>query len=293
MTSPAVSVVVPCYNGGRFLPQLFASLDAQTFRDFETVLVDDGSTEPETLAALAALPEGVRLVRQENKGLPAARNTGMKAATGEFLLPLDCDDALAPSFLARAVESLRAAPPDVAFVFADMQLSGDRAGVLPRHFNMFDQLFLNQVPYCLLMRRSLWQALGGYDETMREGYEDWEFNIRLARHGGRGLELNEPLFRYFVSDKGMLMSMSARRHGRLWRRIRDAHPELYNLPTLLVLNRAWARAPRKVPLAAGLGLLALSKLLPDAAFGRLFHALLKARRRLDPPSGADGRRRAA
>src|SRR5215470_10824821 len=208
VSEPAVSVIVPCFNGGRFLDGLCASLAAQTFRDFETIIVDDGSTEEATLQKLASLEPGIRVMPQQNRRLPGARNAGFEQARGEFVLPLDCDDRLAPSFLAETVAALRDAAPDVGFAFAHVRLAGDMDGVMPRHFNRFDQLFLNRLPYCMLIRRSAWQAAGGYDEAMRDGTEDWEFNIRLVQAGFRGVEIAKPLFIYCVSGDGMLMSHS-------------------------------------------------------------------------------------
>ena len=99
MSAHKVTVVVPCYNGGRFFDQMFECLDRQIFRDFEVILVDDGSIDLDTKARLEDLPSGVKLIRQENAGLPAARNTGIRAATSEFILPLDCDDMIESGFL--------------------------------------------------------------------------------------------------------------------------------------------------------------------------------------------------
>ena len=77
---PAVSVVVPCFNGGRFLDSLLASLERQTFRDFEIIIVDDGSDDEATLRKLASLESRVRVIHQDNRGLPGARNSGIAAA---------------------------------------------------------------------------------------------------------------------------------------------------------------------------------------------------------------------
>jgi glycosyltransferase involved in cell wall biosynthesis len=276
---PRVSVVVPCYNGGKFLPALLASLEAQTFRDFETVLVDDGSTDPATQEALRQLPDGVRLVRQKNTGLPSARNTGFQNAAAPLVLPLDCDDTIAPDFLEKAVTRLRQAPSPRSFVFADMKTHGARQGILARRFNPFDQLFLNQLPYALLMPRAAWDHIGGYDETMRDGYEDWEFNLRLVKAGYRGLRIAEPLFVYFVRPDGMQLSHSARRHGKLWRHIRAKHPDIYALPAILAAWRAKDVDPGRVPWWLAAALLTAGRALPDDLFGRLFQFVLMARAR--------------
>jgi glycosyltransferase involved in cell wall biosynthesis len=157
----------PATNGGRFLDGLSASLGAQTFRDFETIIVDNGSTEAATREKLEHLGPEVRGVHQENRYLPGA-NRGFLEARAALVLPLDCDEVLEPSFLAETVPLLANASPGAAFVFTHARLAGTLAGVLQRHFNRFDQLFLNQ-SYCLLLRRSAWRAV--YDETMRDGAE--------------------------------------------------------------------------------------------------------------------------
>jgi glycosyltransferase involved in cell wall biosynthesis len=274
VNEPTVSVIVPCYNGGHFLDDLCASLAAQTFRDFETIIVDDGSTEEATRRKLASLDPAIRVVRQENRRMAGARNSGFRATRGEFVLPLDCDDRLDPSFLAETVAILRDAPPEVGFVFAHVRLVGDMDGVMPRHFNPFDQLFLNQLPYCMLIRHSAWETAGGEDEAMRDGGEDWEFSIRLLRAGFRGMEIAKPLLIYRVSLDGTLMSRTARRHGTIWRYIRAKHRDLYRLPALVAAWRSNRATPGKIAPLKAAGLLGLAKLLPESWFNRLFYRLL-------------------
>ena len=243
VTAPHVSIIVPCHNGGRFLDGLLASLAAQTFRDFEIIIIDDGSTEQATVDKLAHLGPVARVVHQENRYLPGARNRGFAEARGGLILPLDCDDTLEPSYLAETVPLLEAAPSDVGFVFTHGRLTDTLAGIIPRHLNPFDQMFLNQLPYCMLLRRSAWQAVGGYDERMRDGGEDWEFNIRLIRAGLRGIEVPKPLFVYAVRPDGMLLSHATRMHGTLWRYIRAKHADLYRPSALL---RSWRTTPNMV-----------------------------------------------
>jgi GT2 family glycosyltransferase len=146
--------------------------------------------------------------------------------------------------------------------------------VLPRHLNRFDQLFLNLLPYCMLIRRSAWQSVGGYDETMRGGMEDWEFNIRLSCWGFGGIELAKPLFVYSVRPDGMLLSRTTRMHGTIWRSIRARHADLYRLMALVRLWRATRAMRSAVSAGAAAGLLLSARLLPEAWFNYLFFWLL-------------------
>jgi glycosyltransferase involved in cell wall biosynthesis len=274
VTAPRVSIIVPCHNGGRFLDGLLASLGAQTFRDFETIIVDNGSTEAATREKLQTLDPAVRVVHQENRYLPGARNRGFLEAKAALVLPLDCDDTLEPTYLAETVPILENAPSDAGFVFTHIRLTDTLAGVLPRHLNRFDQLFLNRLPYCMLIRRSAWQAVGGYDETMRDGTEDWEFNIRLSRSGFRGIELAKPLFVYSVRPDGMLMSRATRMHGTIWRHIRTRHADLYRIGALVQLWRETRTMRSTISAGTAGGLLLSARLLPETWFNNLFFWLL-------------------
>lgn len=265
---PAVSVILPCYNAHAFLGETLDSVRAQSFRDLEIIVVDDGSTDPATRAFLDALPADIRVIRQENRGLPGARNTGFRAATGRYVLPLDCDDMIAPDMVARCVEAAERGGLD--FAVCQMRLFGDEQGVARKQLNPFEQLATNQLPYCMLIRRATWEALGGYDEAMRGGYEDWEFNIRLCTGGFRGEVIPEPLFHYRVRAAGMLRSLSRRQHAQLWRYIRRKHAALYAPPALFRRWRACRALPSTHSLAVVWALLALTLLLPDGAFNRTF-----------------------
>jgi len=153
---PTISIVIPCYNSGATLPQTLDSLRVQSLQPCEIIVVDDGSTDPATVALLDSLSH-IRLVRQANAGLPAARNAGFAAATGELVLPLDADDWLEPDALEKLAAAL-AAHPEAAFAFAHIRLEEESHGVLRKHYNFFEQLFLNQMPYCILIRRAEWEA---------------------------------------------------------------------------------------------------------------------------------------
>jgi glycosyltransferase involved in cell wall biosynthesis len=275
---PAVSIVVPCYNGGRFLDGLMASLESLTFPDYEIVIVDDGSHDPETLRKLDALAGRARVIRQDNKGPSAARNTGIAAARAEIVAMLDCDDTVEPSYLSETVPLLLRSPPDVAMTFTHMRTAGGQSTIGRRYFNCFDLLFTNTVSVGLVLRKDAWRAVGGYDETMREGYEDWDFTLRLVDAGYRGIEVPKPLYIYYIRPDALWHSRSSEvnakhLHAKLWRLIRKKHRTSFRLTRMLRMWWASRDGSGAIPLWKGLAAYALAHLIPDAWFSQLITEL--------------------
>ena len=85
-----------------------------------------------------------------------------------------------------------------------------------RYYNFFEQLFVNHIPYCLLIKKEIFKKVGNYDEGMKLGYEDWELNIRLGSKNFFGKRLKKSLFHYSVSNSGMLISRSIKNHIFIW-----------------------------------------------------------------------------
>lgn len=268
-----VSIILPCYNAHAYLAQAVESARAQTFESKEIIVIDDGSTAPETAEALAAMPGDVRVVHQENRGLAGARNRGYQEALGRYVLPLDCDDWIEPDYVARAVALIGGR--EDAFVFPWIDAFEQYEAVLEKHWNLFEQLVANQMPYCMLIPKALWQKVGGYDETMRLGYEDWDFNIRLGLSGAEGICLAAPVFHYRVAASGMLQAVAHQRHGELWRVIQKKHPDAYSVSGFLGHMRDWSGKPKTNATWKLLAFYAAHRLLPDAAFSRLFRAVLQ------------------
>lgn len=280
--APAVSIVVPCFNGGRYIDGLMDALARQTFRNFETIFVDDGSTDELTVRKLAELGERARVIRQPNRGASAARNTGAREARADILFMLDCDDTIEPTFLAEVVPVMQNAPPDVGMVATHMRLVGVENGVVPRYFNRFDLLFTNTLSPGLTVRKSSWRTAGGYDETMRQGYEDWDFSLRLVRAGFRGIEVAKPLYVYLVVGDDQVSSLSSSVHKKrlyalLWRQVRSRHPEIYRPIAIMRLWWSTRDNPGRIPLWKGLAGLILAFTLPDTIFNQLFTRLHRRR----------------
>jgi FkbM family methyltransferase len=230
--APLVSVVIPCYKQAHFLPEAVESVIGQTFSDWEIVIVNDGSPDntSEVAKQLAAKHPGkqIRLVEKPNGGLPGARNAGIRAARGKYLLPLDADDKIKPTLLAKLVPILDT-HPKVGFAYTHIQHFGEIDTEFP--LPDFDRATLitkdNIACVCALVRRSAWEQAGGYNEAMREGYEDWDFWIGCVEHGWEGHCLHEPLFMYRKCGRTMLSNANQKRE-RLMAQIVCNHPELYD-----------------------------------------------------------------
>ncbi|WP_322891090.1 MULTISPECIES: glycosyltransferase family 2 protein [unclassified Yoonia] len=192
-THPLFSVVIPCFNATRTLPQTLASLQAQTFGDWEALLVDDGSTDAtcEMIAKAAAADPRLRLLRNPRKGPSAARNHAVTQARGQIIAFCDADDLWAPQKLAQMADCF--ADPGVDAVFARIAFFRDEPAdaqvfsTVPRDALTIATL-LGENPVCtmsnLCIRKDRFVASGGFDETLVHN-EDLEWLIRLVGSGMR------------------------------------------------------------------------------------------------------------
>ena len=125
---PKVSVIIPCFNQGAYLQEAVDSVLAQTFQDFEILVVDDGSTDEETVKILKEYDRPkTRVIRTENQGLSAARNTGIHEAQGIYILPLDADDKIGKGYLEDAVRILDQ-HPEIGIVYCEAAYFGVKGG---------------------------------------------------------------------------------------------------------------------------------------------------------------------
>lgn len=235
---PTVSVVTPCYKQADFLPDVVASVVAQTFTDWEMIIVNDGSPDNTSEVAnklIQSYPEHrIRLVEKANGGLSDARNAGIRAAKGRYILPLDADDKIRPQMLEKTVAVLNS-DPTVSIVYTDVEQFGARQGIYPTPEYDFAKLCEgNQLSCCSLYRRKAWEDAGGYNTNMVWGYEDWDFWISCGEKGHFGRHLPQPLFLYRLKETSMLVT-ALDHDSELKAQIVRNHPSQYNDDT-----RAWA-----------------------------------------------------
>lgn len=179
--NPVASIIVPCYNLARWLPEALQSVRDQSLRDWECVIVDDGSTDETARVAKEwcdADPR-FRLLHQENRGVAAARNAGAAVSGGRYLLFLDADDILAPGYLEAAVAALEA-DPSLTLVFGRAERFGARNSwsELP-DFSMGTMLSRNCLYVSCVLRRADFERCAGFDSAFVAGFEDWDFWLSL------------------------------------------------------------------------------------------------------------------
>jgi glycosyltransferase involved in cell wall biosynthesis len=205
MTAPVaegkVSIVIPCFNHGAMLREALASLEEVRNENLlEVIIVDDGSSDAETIRILKEVAEaGYKVVSQPNGGLGAARNAGIGGAKGEFILPLDSDNRLRRVYLEQGVSLLKE-NPSLGVIYADAEYFGEKTGRWQvQEFDLLSLIRMNFIDACALYRKALWEGVGGYDEQMPwMGLEDWDFWLRVACHGGSFFHLPAVGFDYRV-----------------------------------------------------------------------------------------------
>ena len=229
-----VSVIIPCYNYARFLPDAVASVLAQTFTNWELIVVDDGSTDATLTTAqqlMAQHPDRhIRLLHQPNQGNAAARNTGAERAAGEYIMYLDADDLIAPTYLERTAAILRDQPA-IGFVYTGMRLFGeDRHDWPSTTYDARALPFENVVLSHALLRRAAWEQVGGFDNIHPlYGLEDWDFWLRLAAAGWQGRHVDELLVFYRRHERSMSNQLRRDQEWDARAQIIRKHPDLYGL----------------------------------------------------------------
>jgi glycosyltransferase involved in cell wall biosynthesis len=205
-----VSIIIPCYNHGKFLPETIDSLKNIDTQKVEVIIINDGSTDIETIKVLEDLEKkGYYVINKMNEGLGAARNTGIKESKGKYILPLDSDNRIEIEYITKAL-SIFKSDSNIDIVYSDKYLFGILQGEdkLP-DFNLQKMMLENYIDACAFFKKELWEKLEGFDEKMPYmGYEDWDFWLRSSFAGANFYHIPKCLFHYRVEHTSMLKSMA-------------------------------------------------------------------------------------
>ncbi|WP_289045547.1 glycosyltransferase [uncultured Olleya sp.] len=236
-SNPLVSFVIPCFNDFQYVEQSVNSALHQTYRNIEVIVVDDGSNA-KTKAVLKTIePKITRLITQENKGQSTARNVGIENAKGDYIIVLDSDDYFEPTFCKKAIEIIiNNTEVKLVTCFAKIFVNGKvREVYKPKGGYVKDFLITNSALGCAMFRKEDWLSCGGYDESMRRGFEDWEFNINLLKKGGFAKVIDEALF-FYRKRENTTTERANKVKYKLLKYIYSKHNDVLKNYTGLVIN---------------------------------------------------------
>lgn len=208
-----VSIIIPVYNAVSTIHETIKSALNQTYKNMEIIVVDDGSVD-RTLKSLEAYKYKIKIFPIENSGVSVARNYGWQQAEGGYLLFLDADDLLEPSYLARTIPMMAAG---VGVVSTGMQRFGLQNEYIQPRISTFMR---NDLPITSLIRREAFEEVNGFDPSIM--YEDWDLWLRIIKAGWSIAMLNEPLFRYRVRQ-GTRNAMQTENAEKWQEQIRRRH----------------------------------------------------------------------
>ncbi|MEG5196903.1 MULTISPECIES: glycosyltransferase [unclassified Microcoleus] len=234
---PLISVIIPCYNQSHFLQQAIDSVIYQSYKNWEILVVNDGSLDTTSTVAknaIAANPQyQIRLIEQANQGILRARNTGIAAANGEYIMPLDGDDILTPNALICLLEiCLKSKVPCI--VFGSYQLFGNEHGTVasydlysPENIKQFNMICASS-----LYHKSVWNLVNGYKAEMKEGYEDWEFWVNCHKHNIHFFGTREIIINYRRVHGSSRNEKAQQYHQKLVAQVVYYNKEIYDLESV-------------------------------------------------------------
>lgn len=205
---PLISIIVPCYNQAQYLDECLQSVLNQTYPHWECIIVNDGSPDNTEEVAKKWVEKDSRFkyISQENKGVSAARNFGIRNAEGEWILPLDGDDYISNDYLELAINYFDDA--NIKVIYCNAKKFGEETGdFILNDFSLKNLAALNLIFCTAFFRKNDWKRIGGFDEQMIDGYEDWEFWINMLKDGGEIKKLDKVCFFYRIKKSSRNVSV--------------------------------------------------------------------------------------
>lgn len=207
-----VSIIIPSYNAAKYIKEAVDSALAQTYKNLEIVVVDDGSTDDTKTVLESYVASGrIRYIYQGNKGLAGARNTGIRAAKGDYIAFLDADDLFLPDKVAEQIRVFEE-NPEYRICYSDLLHFSEDGQTYHHRYqypsgDVFEPLLHRQLinPLTVMVERKMFEKYGFFDETLRRS-EDWDLWLRWAHAGEKFYYLNKPLARYRIRSAGNLSS---------------------------------------------------------------------------------------
>jgi glycosyltransferase involved in cell wall biosynthesis len=223
-----VSVIIPCYNQGQYIDDAVNSVLNQTYDNFEIIIVNDGSTNPETIDILKNYNQPkTKVIHTDNQGLASARNNGIEMATGKYILPLDADDKIGDTYLEKAVNLLED-DQDLGIVYCEAELFGSKTGKWELAEYKFPDILLDNVIFCSgFFRKSDWELVQGYKANMIYGWEDYDFWLSIINLGRKVYRIPQVLFFYRQVNNSMTKALTRDKFIYSYTQLFKNNQELY------------------------------------------------------------------
>jgi glycosyltransferase involved in cell wall biosynthesis len=242
MDKVIVSIIVPAYNYANYIGECLDSVLAQTIKEWECIVIDNGSTDDtsDIVKAFAKKDSRIKYYFTSQKGVSLARNYAVSLSQGMYILPLDADDKIDSAYLAKAL-AIMDENPTISLVYCDAILFGsvNKKWILPE-FNYRDLLIENSIFCSALYKKSDFISVNGYNINMVEGFEDWDFWIKLLADDKKVIKIQEQLFYYRIKENSRNSVLDHEKQLRLRTQIYNNHIDLYNqfftIPELAYTN---------------------------------------------------------
>jgi glycosyltransferase involved in cell wall biosynthesis len=225
-----ISIIIPYYNAGAYLRDALESVNA--FKNHpvykcEIIVINDGSTDAASIALLNAMQnQGYIIINQENKGAAAARNAGLAASTGDYLLFLDSDNKLREAFINKGMPVLRNGEADIVYGKPHFFGAPEKPHFKPGIFHLPALMARNYIDVCCLFKRKVWETIGGLDEEKILNQEDWEYWIRAGAAGFTFRYVDEVFYDYRLHEKSTTNSIDDESYYKAREYIYNKHPKL-------------------------------------------------------------------
>ncbi|MDP5200683.1 glycosyltransferase [Flavobacterium sp. DG2-3] len=226
-----VSVVIPCFNVSKFVEETIESVISQTYQNWEIIIVDDGSNDDlfETIDKYLS-DSRISFFRKENGGLSSARNFGISKSKGIYILPLDADDLIHPTYIEKAVNVFNN-DDELKLVYCRVSYFGEKEGewILPP-YSFPEILIENMIFSASMFKKNDFISVGKYNETLKSGLEDWDLWIRLLCPDGKVFKIPEILF-FYRKHAGTSMSdkfLDKEKHNIVLNTLFDINRNIYN-----------------------------------------------------------------
>jgi len=226
---PTISIIVPCYNDGKFIQECLDSIHNQDYEYYEIVVINDGSSDSNTNKIISKINHPkIKVIQTPNQGPAKARNQAIQSSTGKYILPLDADNKIAKPFIKEAIEILEKRP-EIKIVSSDLEIFGLYKGKLKFDEFSIELLLCKNLMECAsIYRRSDYDKTIGYNPNMKATFEDWDFWLSLLETGGEVYQIRKYYVSYRIKKTSRNQTVNFEQHKRLRRQLYNNHKEFFS-----------------------------------------------------------------